>query len=334
MKKFFVTAALLTMVGLMDSIASESHEDKKVNDYDMLSISKSLVDKDNDIKNDDIGVNHNVDALKHEEDVHSESGDFSDDEQKLNDGHDLLNDEKNIEDDQKLHGNDSNKLMDDVKKNKEQKKDKKEKDDKKSKHDQTLENIDENDVINKEDADLQDEKLSNEKEMIENNDANNLQDKSLILSSNNKIASEWKNLNSGQLLSDKWLFYRNAIESIEVDSYDQNNSHLPRVASLHDYYQQAFYCVNDNDVSGLRAVIYKLENLGVNVTTILEDLRTQDRGDNLLLYAIRKGNIDVVRFLLSLGSGIGVNNYQSETPLGIAVQSDRTDIIDAVIEMQ
>ncbi|WP_246575225.1 ankyrin repeat domain-containing protein [Neoehrlichia mikurensis] len=299
-----------------DNIKGHDVEDDNIKGHDI----KDDNIKGHDVEDDNI-KGHDV------EDDNIKGHDVEDDNIKGHDVEDDLNDYELFDNNhQKLYDNDG-KLIDDEKNTKAKKhtKNKKTKNNSKDVDDKELEK--KKNIIGHEDADI--------KEKESNNDIfQGEQGKQVQLSSSAKSASEWKNLNSGQSLLDQWLFYRNPIEFIEVRNYDEENSHLPKVTSLNDYYEQMFYCVRDNDVSGLRAVIYKLENLGINVTTVLEDLRTQEEGDNLLLYAIREGSIDAVRFLLSIGSKPDINNDHSETPLGIAVKNKRADIVNAIVEMQ
>ncbi|RZB12394.1 ankyrin repeat domain-containing protein [Ehrlichia minasensis] len=121
---------------------------------------------------------------------------------------------------------------------------------------------------------------------------------------------------------------------IEKGEYDQMNEHLPKIYSVTDYYVQVFYCIIQNDVSGLRSLINKLQELGVSLTTILNEVRTLDVGDNLLTYAVKQKKIDIVRFLLSIGATPNFDNYDGQTPLSIAIRNRSIDIAHAILAVK
>ncbi|QXK91777.1 hypothetical protein IAH97_03365 [Neoehrlichia mikurensis] len=58
MKKVFVTAALLAILGTVDSIAYESHKSEKAS-YGIFDTDKPITDKDHNIKDDNV-KNNNV----------------------------------------------------------------------------------------------------------------------------------------------------------------------------------------------------------------------------------------------------------------------------------
>ena len=132
-------------------------------------------------------------------------------------------------------------------------------------------------------------------------------------------------------ISYKWPFTRGVIEQVEKEKYDQMNEHLPKIYSVTDYYVQIFYCIIQNDISGLRSLINKLQELDVSLTTILNKVRTLDVGDNLLTYAVKQKKIDVVRFLLSIGATPNFANYDGQTPLSIAIRNRSIDIAHAIL---
>ncbi|CEI85214.1 ankyrin repeat domain-containing protein [Ehrlichia minasensis] len=135
-------------------------------------------------------------------------------------------------------------------------------------------------------------------------------------------------------ISYKWPFTRGVIWQIEKGEYDQMNEHLPKIYSVTDYYVQVFYCIIQNDVSGLRSLINKLQELGVSLTTILNEVRTLDVGDNLLTYAVKQKKIDIVRFLLSIGATPNFDNYDGQTPLSIAIRNRSIDIAHAILAVK
>ena len=144
------------------------------------------------------------------------------------------------------------------------------------------------------------------------------------------MKNEYQKIN----VSYHWPFVRSLIKEIESGQYDEMNSHLPIVYDLRAYYTQIFYCIMNDDISGLRALINKLEELDVSLSTILYRVRTVILGDNILAYAVRNGKLDIVRFLLSIGANSNITNYRNETPLNIAVKNGQVDIIRAILTMQ
>ena len=131
-----------------------------------------------------------------------------------------------------------------------------------------------------------------------------------------------------------WPFTRSLIKEIEKSEYDEMNNHLPKMYTVEDYYPQIFYCVISDDVSGLRSLINKLEELDVSLSTVLYKVRTSASGDNLLAYAVRHGKLNIVRFLLSIGAASNIPNYNSETPLNIAIKNGQSDIVNTILTMQ
>ncbi|WP_458693073.1 ankyrin repeat domain-containing protein AnkB [Anaplasma marginale] len=130
-----------------------------------------------------------------------------------------------------------------------------------------------------------------------------------------------------------WPHRRAAHPYIETDAYNNDNMHLPRFYRAEDYYAHVFYCAKANDITGLLAVVGELETMGKAPKFVLEEMRTKN-GDNLLIYAVRHGAIDTVRYLLSNGADVSVKNDRGETPLSVAIDKGRVDMINAISEMQ
>ena len=84
----------------------------------------------------------------------------------------------------------------------------------------------------------------------------------------------------------------------------------------------------------MRALINKLEELGVSLSAISSQIRVVGSGDTLLIYAVRCGKLDIVRFLLSAGIDSNIPNYNNDTPISIAVKNSWNDIARAIITMQ
>ncbi|CAI28096.1 Hypothetical protein ERGA_CDS_06440 [Ehrlichia ruminantium str. Gardel] len=121
---------------------------------------------------------------------------------------------------------------------------------------------------------------------------------------------------------------------IEKGEYDEMNNHLPKLYTVKDYSTQLFYCIITNNVSGLRVLINKLEELDIGLPVVSSQIRTVGLGDTLLTYAVRYGNLDIVRFLLSVGVDSNVANYNNDTPISIAMKNSRYDIARAIMTMQ
>ncbi|CAH58354.1 ankyrin repeat domain-containing protein [Ehrlichia ruminantium] len=121
---------------------------------------------------------------------------------------------------------------------------------------------------------------------------------------------------------------------IEKGEYDEMNNHLPKLYTVKDYSTQLFYCIITNNVSGLRILLNKLEELDIGLPVVSSQIRTVGLGDTLLTYAVRYGKLDIVRFLLSVGVDSNVANYNNDTPISIAMKNSRYDIARAIMTMQ
>ncbi|KYW97086.1 ankyrin repeat domain-containing protein [Ehrlichia ruminantium] len=121
---------------------------------------------------------------------------------------------------------------------------------------------------------------------------------------------------------------------IEKGEYDEMNNHLPKLYTVKDYSTQLFYCIITNNVSGLRILLNKLEELDIGLPVVSSQIRTVGVGDTLLTYAVRYGKLDIVRFLLSVGVDSNVTNYNNDTPISIAMKNSRYDIARAIMTMQ
>ncbi|MFV9838825.1 MAG: ankyrin repeat domain-containing protein [Aaplasma endosymbiont of Hyalomma asiaticum] len=130
-----------------------------------------------------------------------------------------------------------------------------------------------------------------------------------------------------------WKHRRPAQPVIELGEHDGENSHLPNFYTAEEHYKNAFYCAGTNDLSGLIAVLDTLTRMGVEPDFVLEELRTIE-GDNLLLHAVKNDAIDTTRYLLSKGSDVSVTDGDGNTPLQVAVAMGKTDIINAISEIQ
>lgn len=118
---------------------------------------------------------------------------------------------------------------------------------------------------------------------------------------------------------------------IHKREYNRLNEHLPTAIFMEDYSKQLFYCIKKNNLSCIRGVIAKLEKLGL---TTKEVLKFKNKlGDTLLIYAVKQGHIDIVRFLLLQGADLKAVNYAFKAPIDIAIEKKQIDIINVIAEM-
>ncbi|WP_339047923.1 hypothetical protein [Candidatus Mesenet endosymbiont of Phosphuga atrata] len=103
-----------------------------------------------------------------------------------------------------------------------------------------------------------------------------------------------------------------------------NNNHLPRAVYLQDYNQQIYYCIMKNDLSGLRAIMNKLEDIGMDDIFALQP----DSVDDLLTFAMKTGKRDIVDFLLYKGAVFNANN--SSELLSIAIRHGYFDLAESI----
>ncbi|MFT4327696.1 MAG: ankyrin repeat domain-containing protein, partial [Wolbachia pipientis] len=136
--------------------------------------------------------------------------------------------------------------------------------------------------------------------------------------------------------SEKWTKLNKEIKkhkskSIYKRQYDSLNEHLPKTIFTDDYSKQFFYCIKKGNLICLRGVINKLEKIGL---TIQEILRFRNKlGDTPLIYAVKQGQIDTVRFLLLQGADPRVVDNNFKSPIDIAIEKKQIDIINAIAEM-
>lgn len=145
-----------------------------------------------------------------------------------------------------------------------------------------------------------------------------------------------KPVNKKNEKSEKWTKLNKEIKkhkskSIYKRQYDSLNEHLPKTIFTDDYSKQFFYCIKKGNLICLRGVINKLEKIGL---TIQEILRFRNKlGDTPLIYAVKQGEIDTVRFLLLQGADPRVVDNNFKSPIDIAIEKKKIDIINAIAEM-
>lgn len=147
--------------------------------------------------------------------------------------------------------------------------------------------------------------------------------------SEKKNLQKWTKLNREPIK--EWGHKDIQSKSIYKRQYDSLNEHLPTTVFIDDYSKQFFYCIKKNNLPCLRGVISKLEKIGL---TTQEILRFRNKlGDTPLIYAVKQGEIDIVRFLLLQGADLRVVNNNFQSPIDIAIERKQVNIINVIAEM-
>lgn len=142
----------------------------------------------------------------------------------------------------------------------------------------------------------------------------------------NEESEKWTKLN--REIKKEW---NHRSKSIYKRQYDSLNEHLPKTIFTDDYSKQFFYCIKKSNLICLRGVINKLEKIGL---TIQEILRLRNKlGDTPLIYAVKQGQIDTVRFLLLQGANPETVDNNFKSPIEIAIERKQINIINAIAEM-
>ncbi|VVC38944.1 Ankyrin repeat-containing domain,Ankyrin repeat [Cinara cedri] len=144
-----------------------------------------------------------------------------------------------------------------------------------------------------------------------------------------KNLQQWSELKRDPM--DGWTHKNSQSKLIYKRQYDSLNEHLPTSVFVHDYSKQLFYCIKKNNLSCLRGIMNKLEKIGLNIE---ESLKLRNKlGDTPLIYAVKWGEIDMVRFLLLQGSDLNSVNYNFQSAMDIAITKKYVNIINAIAEM-
>lgn len=147
--------------------------------------------------------------------------------------------------------------------------------------------------------------------------------------SEKKNLQKWTKLNREPIK--EWSHKDIQSKSIYKRQYDSLNEHLPTTVFIDDYSKQFFYCIKKNNLPCLRGVISKLEKIGL---TTQEILRFRNKlGDTPLIYSVKQGEVDIVRFLLLQGADLRVVNNNFQSPIDIAIEKKQINIINAIAEM-
>lgn len=156
--------------------------------------------------------------------------------------------------------------------------------------------------------------------------------KSIAKKEERKDKNKSKNLQKQTKLNRaEWQHKHVQNKLIHKREYNRLNEHLPTAIFMEDYSKQLFYCIKKNNLSCIRGVITKLEKLGL---TTKEVLKLKNKlGDTLLIYAVKQGHIDIVRFLLLQGADLKAVNYAFKAPIDIAIEKKQIDIINVIAEM-
>ncbi len=147
--------------------------------------------------------------------------------------------------------------------------------------------------------------------------------------SEKKNLQKWTKLNREPIK--EWGHKDIQSKSIYKRQYDSLNEHLPTTVFIDDYSKQFFYCIKKNNLPCLRGIISKLEKIGL---TTQEILRFRNKlGDTPLIYSVKQGEVDIVRFLLLQGADLRVVNNNFQSPIDIAIEKKQINIINAIAEM-
>ncbi len=144
-----------------------------------------------------------------------------------------------------------------------------------------------------------------------------------------KNLQKWTKLNKEPVK--EWYHKDAQSKSIYRRQYDNLNEHLPTTIFIDDYSKQFFYCIKKNNLVCLRGIISKLEKIGLTTQEVLK-LRNK-LGDTPLIYAVKQGEIDIVRFLLLQGADPKAVNNSFQSPIDIAIERKRIDMINVIAEM-
>lgn len=147
--------------------------------------------------------------------------------------------------------------------------------------------------------------------------------------SEKKNLQKWTKLNREPIK--EWGHKDIQSKSIYKRQYDSLNEHLPTTVFIDDYSKQFFYCIKKNNLPCLRGIMSKLEKIGL---TTQEILRFRNKlGDTPLIYSVKQGEVDIVRFLLLQGADLRVVNNNFQSPIDIAIEKKQINIINAIAEM-
>ncbi|GHM59553.1 MAG: hypothetical protein sL5_05460 [Candidatus Mesenet longicola] len=159
------------------------------------------------------------------------------------------------------------------------------------------------------------------------NDTSRNLDSDKIKDSDEENAEAFKFLQLEDLFKDEiavWKYKKAPNMAIYGKLSENNNNHLPRAIYLQDYNQQIYYCIIENDLSGLRAIVNKLEDIGMDDIFALQP----DSIHDLLTFAMKTGKRDIVNFLLYKGAVFNANN--SSELLSIAIQHGYFDLAESI----
>ena len=108
--------------------------------------------------------------------------------------------------------------------------------------------------------------------------------------------------------------------------YDEENQHLPIAMYANDYISFAFDMVQKGDIGALDTLI--------NSQVVNDILNIKnERGDTLLLHAVKAGKIDVIQYLLNKGcDNIYYTNKKGLDAVSIALVKKRIDILETFKE--
>lgn len=120
------------------------------------------------------------------------------------------------------------------------------------------------------------------------------------------------------------LSYSNIINPpiINRRSYEPANQHLDPVQFHEEYFQMLFAAIDKQDMQALDIITQK---------TGLNDI-AYAKGMTPLIYAISKGNINIIKKILSLGYDPNQKDEVGNAPIHIAILNNRVDIVTELIK--
>ena len=136
-----------------------------------------------------------------------------------------------------------------------------------------------------------------------------------------------------QILFDKIKPYKRADRNyqtlykakiINQKSYNIKNQHLDRVFFYEQYFPNLYNAIKQSDIE---AIISLTEIIGVNNNVMV-------KGEKPFIYAIKLGDINVIRKMLHLGYDPNERDNNGNAPIHLAILSNRVDIVTELIKFK
>jgi hypothetical protein len=104
--------------------------------------------------------------------------------------------------------------------------------------------------------------------------------------------------------------------------YSVENNHIPPALYLDDYKKLVFYAILHSNIAALDSLLDTLDS---------DELITSE-GDNILIFAVKYGKIDVVRSLVTRGFDVRKANFVGVNAFELAEKAGRIDILNILNE--